>query len=135
LARIIDFGYSCLGCKEDDVIRVARTEGWEAPEWHERGFTIKNAKKTDVYSYGKLCGCILFGDQLSGKPPFHMKATLGMLEPINHLDNIDFSSLEKFFTLSLEVEPSLRTGDVGSLTRALSLALRSDQGYLALFIL
>jgi len=37
------------------------TKKWQAPEhFRHRGITIQNAKKTDVYSFGKMCLWLLF---------------------------------------------------------------------------
>ena len=39
---------------------------WDAPEYHDRAFTLGNAKKADVYSFGLLCLWIIFhNDHLS----------------------------------------------------------------------
>jgi len=62
--KVADFGFSCLGAKDTDMIRMPKTPPWEAPEWHPRGFTIAAAKKADFYSFGLLCVWILFNDQL-----------------------------------------------------------------------
>jgi serine/threonine protein kinase len=62
--KVADFGFSCLGAKDTDVIKMPKTPPWEAPEWHDRGFTISAAKKADFYSFGLLCVWTLFNDQL-----------------------------------------------------------------------
>jgi len=64
VSKVADFGFSCLGAKDTDIIRLPKTSPWEAPEWHDRGFTISAAKKADFYSFGLLCVWILFNDQL-----------------------------------------------------------------------
>ena len=55
-----DFGCSCYGNTENDLVRVARSRPWEAPEWHDRWFELKDVKKMDIYSFGLLCLWILF---------------------------------------------------------------------------
>ncbi|KAF2814366.1 kinase-like protein [Mytilinidion resinicola] len=56
--KVTDFGFSCYGCDEESTVYPPRTPGWCAPEWHPRGFSFKDAKKMDVYSYGLLCAWI-----------------------------------------------------------------------------
>lgn len=63
VAKISDFGFSSLAMT-DDCITVPRTRPWNAPEWHHRGFTLKGAKKLDVYSFGMLCLWLLCKDTL-----------------------------------------------------------------------
>ena len=58
-AKVIDFGYSCFGCKEENYVHLGFTAFWHAPEWHQSAFTIKEAKSMDLYSFGKLCAWIL----------------------------------------------------------------------------
>lgn len=50
-----DFGFSCFECTDNELVRVARSRPWEAPEWHDRWFHLKDIKKMDVYSFGLLC--------------------------------------------------------------------------------
>jgi len=64
VAKVADFGYSCLGVKDDDFVRLPMSPPWNAPEWHHREFRIYAAKKTDVYSFGMLCLWVLFRDEL-----------------------------------------------------------------------
>jgi serine/threonine protein kinase len=56
--KLTDFGFSCYGCSEETIVYPPQTPGWCAPEWHPRGFTIKKAKKLDIFSYGLLCAWI-----------------------------------------------------------------------------
>jgi len=64
--KVADFGFSCLGSKETDIVLLPKTLHWEAPEWHHRGFQISAAKKTDIYSFGLLCLWVLFNEQFVG---------------------------------------------------------------------
>lgn len=57
---MIDFGYSCLGSKEEDLVMLPHSKPWQAPEYHPRWFRFKDAKKMDIYSAGLLCLWILF---------------------------------------------------------------------------
>jgi hypothetical protein len=58
---LADFGFSRYGAK-DDLIKLPRSQPWDAPEWHEREFTLEAASKTDVYAFGLLCFWWLFRD-------------------------------------------------------------------------
>ena len=63
--KLADFGFSCFGAKETDLVALPMTALWEAPEWHDRFFTISAAKKTDFYSTGLLFLWVLFNGQFS----------------------------------------------------------------------
>ncbi|KAG8534312.1 uncharacterized protein KY384_001156 [Bacidia gigantensis] len=53
-AEVCDFGYSCFGASES-LFRLPSSWPWTAPEWHNRGFRLSSAKKTDTYSLGLIC--------------------------------------------------------------------------------
>jgi serine/threonine protein kinase len=61
--KITDFGYSCFGKNEDDLVLLPRSRPWEAPEYHPRWFQLKHAKRMDVYSFGLLVLWLLFRDE------------------------------------------------------------------------
>jgi serine/threonine protein kinase len=63
-AKLIDFGYSS-GFMGADVIMMPRTQPWDAPEYHSRGFERKAAVKMDVYSFGMVCLWLLFNERFS----------------------------------------------------------------------
>lgn len=52
--EICDFGYSTIGL-DDGFIHLPNSWPWTAPEYHRRGFTLSDAKKTDLYSLGLVC--------------------------------------------------------------------------------
>ncbi|KAK3374187.1 kinase-like domain-containing protein [Lasiosphaeria ovina] len=58
--KVTDFGFSCFQAAQNSDLKVARTQPWEAPEWHSRHFSIADAKAMDIYSFGLLCLWILF---------------------------------------------------------------------------
>ena len=64
VAKITDFGASCFGCAEDSFVTLGFTEQWKAPEIRQAGqqFSLEEAKKTDIFSYGKLCQSMLPSD-------------------------------------------------------------------------
>ena len=43
---------------------LSRTRGWEAPEYRRGTFTVRQAKKYDIYLYGKVCLWVLLGQEL-----------------------------------------------------------------------
>ena len=64
VAKIIDFGCSSFGLDEQDSVVLSRTRGWEAPEYRRGTFTVSEAKKYDIYLYGKVCLWALLGQEL-----------------------------------------------------------------------
>ncbi|RDW60752.1 hypothetical protein BP6252_12135 [Coleophoma cylindrospora] len=54
VAKVSDFGYSTMWAGHEEVIYVPKTEPWQAPEWHQRGFLFDDAKKMDWYSFGMV---------------------------------------------------------------------------------
>jgi serine/threonine protein kinase len=63
---LTDFGFSSFSNSEDGLVRVPRSQPWEAPEWHLREFSLADAKKMDMYSFGLICLWIFFrGEDLS----------------------------------------------------------------------
>ncbi|GAB1317155.1 Tetratricopeptide-like helical [Madurella fahalii] len=57
---VADFGFSSFATSCDELVRVSRSQPWEAPEWHTGECTLYNAKKMDVYSFGLLCFWLFF---------------------------------------------------------------------------
>lgn len=64
VAKIIDFGCSSFSLGEQDSVVLSRTRGWEAPEYRRGTFTVREAKKYDIYLYGKVCLWVLLGKEL-----------------------------------------------------------------------
>jgi len=64
--KMADFGYSTLAAGETGKVLLPKSRPWNAPEHHFGEFTVGDAKKTDVYSFGMLCLWILFGDSPPG---------------------------------------------------------------------
>ena len=65
VAKIIDFGYSCFGMEDDDMVRITGTPLWCAPENIGGDVSILDAKKMDMYSFALVCCWILFFDTVS----------------------------------------------------------------------
>ncbi|KAF8459297.1 kinase-like domain-containing protein, partial [Kalaharituber pfeilii] len=60
VAKLTDFGYSTMGANEDSAVALGCTPAWCAPEYHTRKFTVRDAKKTDIYSFAMVCAWLLF---------------------------------------------------------------------------
>lgn len=66
IAKVIDFGYSCFGTSEIQKVQLARTRPWQAPEHRpNQYFTLGEAKKMDVYSFGMLVLRTFLSDAMS----------------------------------------------------------------------
>lgn len=65
VAKMIDFGYSCYGMDDEDMVHVTGTPLWAAPESNGDDVSIRSAKKMDVYSFALVCCWILFFDIVS----------------------------------------------------------------------
>lgn len=64
VAKVIDFGCSCFGSKDNDLVLLSRTAQWAAPEIGDAHMSIRAAKLTDIYSYGMVCAWIFFGQDM-----------------------------------------------------------------------
>ena len=55
--KLIDFGYSCFTQGRDEKLSVPKSEPWNAPEYdsNEGRFSVQDAKKADVFSFGLMC--------------------------------------------------------------------------------
>lgn len=72
MAKMIDFGYSRPGSREDDIVCLSRSWPWYAPELdYECRFKLRDAMKTDIYSFGMVSLYILFHDHFMGSSAGH----------------------------------------------------------------
>ncbi|KFY99987.1 hypothetical protein V498_00364 [Pseudogymnoascus sp. VKM F-4517 (FW-2822)] len=136
-SKLIDFGYSCLGTSDNDMVRVARTRPWQAPEHSEdRSFQLNAARRMDVYSFGMLvCRTFLSGELSASIGKVGHCDDLGEhLQLLEHIDSLKASSdfldlvlealrlsksidqaceenLRQIFELTLQHEPQLRSAD------------------------
>jgi serine/threonine protein kinase len=144
--KLIDFGYSCLGTSDNDMVKVACTRPWQAPEHSkDRFFQLSAARCMDVYSFGMLVCCTFLSDELSGSvgkvgycdnlgehmqllehiemlkssPIFLDQA----LEAVQFSKSIDYAckeGLSQIFKLTLQHEPQLRSADFNPIIPILS---------------
>ena len=64
ITKLIDFGCSSFGLDEQDTVVLSRTRGLETTEYRRGAFTVQQAKKYDIYLYGKVCLWVLLGQEL-----------------------------------------------------------------------
>ena len=69
-AKVADFGFSTYFHGDQDLIKMPKSEPWNAPEHHNRYFYPQGAKAMDVYSFGMLCLWLLFGVESSETMPY-----------------------------------------------------------------
>lgn len=130
---MIDFGYSGHGLNEDDTVPIPRSRPWCAPECdYSVNFSLKNAKKTDAYSFGMVCLYTLFrnlfgddygsGDRSPGEKRSETKLEEwkagGIESKVGELLSNDVSlsekmkdSLQAFFRLALPDDADVRNSD------------------------
>ncbi|KAF8535484.1 hypothetical protein BDD12DRAFT_892616 [Trichophaea hybrida] len=142
--KMADFGYSTLATGETGKVLLPKSRPWNAPEHNFGEFTVGEAKKTDVYSFGMLCLWILFRDNLPGIPQITAEGTpelisfdapfgrCTLLEQLKNEDKVLHAAiqfiesmvgmhseittcLKEFFSLALPLNPEARTSDFGRL--------------------
>jgi serine/threonine protein kinase len=139
--RVADFGYSTLATREEASILLPKSKPWNAPEHHFGVFTLAEAKKADVYSFGRLCLWALCGgtecvaEVASFDPSTEFRPSFEELkdDEVEHfayqciesmqlagLNDQQRCCLKEFFKLTLEPNPEKRTADVGKLMVLLS---------------
>lgn len=65
LARVSDFGFSVIKSNSSGFSKLPFSMNWNAPEYHRREFSVKAAKKMDIYSCGLVCMQVLFNKTLN----------------------------------------------------------------------
>jgi hypothetical protein len=140
---------------------MARTEPWEAPEWHPRYSTLESAKKMDFYSFGLLLLWVLFRDRRIPQPvePFltveeallltdasttarvHawkkepdlvLKYALQLLRDTKDVSDQDCARLKQAFTLTLSSKPACRAQSMGELVELLGVPEEEEAEYVAI---
>ncbi|KAI1119912.1 kinase-like domain-containing protein [Nemania abortiva] len=70
IPKVADFGYSSVDQGDQVPIRLPESYPWYAPELHEYpDFTLAQAVRADIFSYGMLCLWFIFERYLSGDEP------------------------------------------------------------------
>jgi len=145
--QVTDFGYSTFAASEAFVpggagrVFLPKSRPWNAPEHHFGEFTVTEAKKTDVYSFGMLCLWILLGSthisQMTQIVSF--ESSSGPLTPLEqlkaddklermaykHMESLpDFNiehrkQLQEFFSMALQCNPEKRVSNLGKLLHLL----------------
>lgn len=131
-AKLTDFGYSCFGAQNSDVVSLPFSDIWSAPEYHDRGFELGEAKKVDVYSFGLTAVYLLFywevWDNFISPTVLEMRNYIKdgtMLRRIQeairvHYDNeLQGASLSQFFSKTLAYKAGARETDMDSLIQLL----------------
>ncbi|KAL9119337.1 MAG: hypothetical protein Q9187_004112 [Circinaria calcarea] len=129
VAKMTDFGYSSWYANADKLVYMPRTLQWTAPEWHHRAFSIADALRMDVFSFGLLCLWILFyncqkdihaGFENSIKPEErNLSFAQKSIVKLGELNDQEKSRLNRFFELTLAIDPQERSLDVWQLTKLL----------------
>lgn len=125
-AKVTDFGYSCLGSTEHDIVKPPESAPWNAPEIKfNEWFLLRDAKKTDVYSFGMVCLYTLFYDRFEENNPTK-GMTNGWLETAKEwlvathdLDDSSKVNLSLFFRFTLPKVPDLRSTNFEDLVKYL----------------
>jgi serine/threonine protein kinase len=134
IAKVSDFGYSSM-LGDQDSVYLPHTRPWYAPEWHRRAFTLSQAVRMDIFSYGLLCLWILFQDEPLF-PSLHdieaLKLEQGLLGLSDQLiatampsHNSTRANIASFFRLSLTHSPERRSDGFSTLVQLLSSGDRS----------
>ena len=117
--KLTDFGFSRIYSKANDRFWLAGTPGWNAPEWALSSlFTFDDAKKTDIYSFGKVCHYIFFG-------PYDDGSELLETEQGKNESASAQGSLLRILSSCLEVNPRRRRNDMATIVQQLQLMMVS----------
>jgi len=131
-AKLTDFGYSCFGAQDSDIVSLPYSDIWSAPEYHDRGFELRAAKKADVFSFGLTAVYLLFywevWDRLISPTVLKMRSYIkdgSMLRRVQkaigeYYDNdLQGASLFQFFSITLAHEAGARETNMESLIQLL----------------
>ena len=92
----------------DHLIHMPRSRGWNAPEWHHRGFTYRDAEKMDVYSFGLLCLWLFFFDELEYISDLFRVKVPAIVDELLSAETKQAVDLKRVLRLSLESNPASR---------------------------
>lgn len=127
-AKLTDFGYSCFGAQDSDIVSLPYSDIWSAPEYHDRGFELGAAKKVDIFSFGLTAVYLLFywevWDKFVSPTVQEMRSYIKdgtMLRRVQKAigeyydDELRGGSLSQFFCLTLAHEAGSRETNMESL--------------------
>ena len=130
-AKVADFGYSTWFVRDDELIKMPKSQPWFAPEWHHRGFNVSDAMKMDAYSFGMLSLWLLFYNSV-GSSNQDFRNGIGLSEPKKRISiaheltvltvnagGKQRSNLKEFFACTLQPNPADRSSDFKHLLRLL----------------
>ena len=130
VAKVSDFGFSSIWARPEDLIQVAMTKPWNAPEWHHRGFIFCEARKMDVYSFGLLCLWIVMQSRNVTPPLQDTKSLLFTTEGDFQIDVLDkFKSegnLVEVLTQTISQKDSMKIPEHSMLLEVLQRTLKAD---------
>jgi serine/threonine protein kinase len=139
-AQLIDFGYSCFGSTDDDLVWLPFSPPFTAPEHEWKEYALSAGKHMDVYSLGMTVAYLIFqphwplinprvGGEAAGSSTDGMEDAANQLEPCKKqisvvdiiADVIQATDLDlrmispgisTFLALTLASEPSERETDL-----------------------
>lgn len=137
IPKVSDFGYATLAAGQDELVQLAITRPWNAPEIHHRGdtFELSVAKKMDSYSVGVLCIWILFRNRyekwISSLQTIY-EGTLGTVVAADLLGTIELIKgseqleLAEFAEILVALNDDLTRAEMDDLTKLFHKTLTSD---------
>ena len=131
-AKLTDFGYSCFGAQDFDIVSLPYSDIWSAPEYHDRGFELGAAKKADVFSFGLTAVYLLFywevWDKIISLTVPKMRSYIKdgiMLRRVQkaiegyYNNELQGASLSQFFSITLAHEAGARETNLETLIQLL----------------
>jgi serine/threonine protein kinase len=143
-AKLIDFGYSCFGTSDDQLVQVAHTKPWQAPELGDQFFRFSHARRMDVYSFGMLLCRVFLRESLSDtvsrvghcstreehetllkrmqrlkSSPEFLNMVLDALDSSLIIPNDGKAVLKPLFEMTLQHDPTLRAPDFSKMVSLL----------------
>lgn len=134
-AKLTDFGYSCFGAQDSDIVSLPYSGIWSPPEYHDRGLELRAAKKADMFSFGLTFVYLLFywevWDNLLNLTDLKMRNYIKdgtilrrVKEAIGKYydSELQRTHLSEFFTLTLAYEAEARETNLETLIQLLKQA-------------
>jgi hypothetical protein len=72
--KIADFGHSSLRHTDDALVKLPFSPFFNAPDYHERYFHLRDAKKFDVYNFGLIVYWLLVGRKMRQEEVFFLRS-------------------------------------------------------------